>query len=154
MSGHDDTTSGAPVVDFHSGVGDKLAYTCRLLRKACRSGQRVFVLGEALDLARLDQLLWVFDPGEFIAHVRLAGGQAPPPHLQRSPVWLGTGVQALQADQVLVNLGPDPVGDPGRCARLIEVVAHDAAAAASGRARWRHYKAAGLTLRNHQQDGR
>jgi len=154
VSGQTDPAAGLPAVDFHSGVGDKLAYTCRLLRKACRSGQRVFVLGTPLELARLDQLLWVFEPGEFIAHVRLAGPQPPPEHLQRSPVWLGTNLQAMQAGQVVVNLGPEPVDDPQRCARLIEVVAQDEVEVASGRARWRHYKAAGLDLRNHQQDGR
>ena len=34
-------------VDFHTGLADKLAYACRLLRKAHRSRARVVVTGDA-----------------------------------------------------------------------------------------------------------
>ncbi|HET6787048.1 MAG TPA: DNA polymerase III subunit chi, partial [Aquabacterium sp.] len=34
------------LVEFHHGMGDKLAYACRLLRKAYRSGSRVVVTGD------------------------------------------------------------------------------------------------------------
>ena len=44
-------------VDFHTGVADKLGYTCRLLRKAYRAGNQVVVAGAPEQLARLDGLL-------------------------------------------------------------------------------------------------
>ena len=33
-------------IEFHFNVHDKLAYTCRLLRKACRTGARAVVTAE------------------------------------------------------------------------------------------------------------
>ena len=57
-------------VAFHFGMADRLAYSCRLLRKASRAGARVVVTGEAATLDQLDRLLWVFDPLEFVPHWR------------------------------------------------------------------------------------
>lgn len=147
----------ADEIDFHTGVADKLGYACRLLRKAYRSGRPVLVLGRAADLARLDRLLWVFDPGEFIPHARWRpdADAARLARLARAAVWLSESLPAdhmLRPDQVVVNLGPEPVAEPDRCARLIELVAQDEADRAAGRERWRVYKAAGLGLRNHVQD--
>ena len=74
---------------FHSGVADKLGYTCRLLRKAWRAGNRVWVAGSVDQLARLDAMLWAFEPGEFIPHLRIRAGQAVAPLLAATPIWLG-----------------------------------------------------------------
>jgi len=53
-------------VEFHHGMTDKLAYACRLLRKAYRSGAGVLVTGDASTLKALDRQLWVFDDQEFL----------------------------------------------------------------------------------------
>ena len=47
---------------FHFGAPDKLAYACRLLRKAVRGGARVAVVAEATALAQLDVDLWGVSP--------------------------------------------------------------------------------------------
>ena len=50
-------------VDFHSNVPDKLAYACRLARKAYMAGNKVVVLAQ--DSAQLDALntaMWTFPP--------------------------------------------------------------------------------------------
>ncbi len=138
-----------PAVDFHTGVADKLAYTCRLLRKAYRAGNRVLVAGAPEQLNRLDSLLWTFDVGEFIPHGRLRAGQPVPAGLAPTPIWLvdlgeqGASADTLHAD-VLVNLGPDLAPGYARFARVIEIVG-DAPAddVAAGRQRWRQYVAAG-----------
>lgn len=140
-------------VDFHAGLDDKLAYACRLVRKAWRSGHEVTVTGEPADLARLDQLLWVFEPGEFIPHARLRAGAAVPPRLARTPVWLADRPSEAAARDVLVNLGPAPVGEAAAFTRLIELVGQDAADAAAGRQRWRQLREAGFTPRLHSRDG-
>ncbi len=75
-------------IAFHFNAPDKLAYACRLLRKAYRSQARVVVTGDAAQLARLDQLLWTFDVGEFIPHARLRAGEQPAPRLAPTPLWL------------------------------------------------------------------
>jgi len=138
-------------VDFHTGLADKLAYACRLLRKAQRSGARVVVTGDAALLARLDQLLWTFDPGEFIPHARLRAGERPAPRLARTPLWLAEQPADAGSCDVLVNLGPAALGDAPLPARTIELVARDDAEVAAGRQRWRAHLAAGCTPVNHPQ---
>ena len=144
-------------VDFHSGVADKLGYTCRLLRKAWRAGSRVLVAGSVLQLARLDALLWTFEPGEFIPHVRLRAGQSVTPLLARTPIWLldepaafsaGLFSRMAAAPGVLVNLGPGLAPSIDGFARVIEVVAGTPDELSSGRHRWRAHLAAGITPRN------
>lgn len=138
-------------VDFHTGLADKLPYACRLLRKAWRAGRRVVVTGDPQQLARLDQLLWTFDPGEFIPHARLRAGEQPAPHLQRTPLWLAEQPADAGACDVLVNLGPGVLGDDPLPARTIELVTADADEVAAGRQRWRRHVAAGRQPVNHPQ---
>ena len=169
--------AAAARVDFHTGVADKLGYTCRLLRKAWRAGSRVVVVGSPEQLSRLDALLWTFEAGEFIPHARLRAGQVVAPHLARTPIWLAdlpaevpadvpaeipaevpaevsSGVPAnLGQPAVLVNLGPGWVAGWERFPRVIEIVAEPADDVASGRQRWRQYLAAGITPDNYKQSG-
>ncbi len=151
-------------VDFHTGLAGKQPYACRLLRKAYRAGKRVVVTGDAAQLARLDQLLWTFDPGEFIPHARLRAGERPPPHLAPTPLWLAEQPADAGACDVLVNLGPGGLGDGSGDgsgngsgdaplpARTIELVARADDEVAAGRQRWRAHLAAGRAPVNHPQD--
>jgi len=139
-------------VDFHTGLGDKLAYACRLLRKAHRSRARVVVTGDAAQLARLDQLLWTFEPGEFIPHARLRAGERVSARLAPTPLWLAEQPADAGACEVLVNLGPAGLGDGPLPARTIELVARSADEVAAGRQRWRAHVAAGRAPVNHPQD--
>lgn len=141
----------ATAVEFFTGVDEPLAYVCRLLRKASRGQHKLVVCGAAADLARLDALLWTFDPGEFIAHARWRRDALPAAGMALTPVWLAddAGDAELRrqagADAVLVNLGPDALVDPAPWARVIEIVGADAQAAVNGRERWRAVQEAGLT---------
>ena len=136
-------------VIFHSGVTDKLAYTCRLVRKAWRSGQRVVVTGSADQLARLDSLLWTFEKGEFLPHARLRAGQALAAHLGRTPVLLADVATEAGHGEVLVNLGPLGVPGHGHFTRINELVADSDEDVQSGRQRWRAYLAQGVQPINH-----
>ena len=142
-------------LDFHTGVADKLGYTCRLLRKAWRAGHRVLVSGDAEQLARLDNLLWTFDVDDFVPHARWQGDVALAERLAPTPIWLLDDDLALPVElgefSVRVNLGPTAVADIAAHARLIEVVSDQADEAAAGRQRWRQYLAAGLKPVNHAQ---
>lgn len=139
-------------VAFHSGVADKLGYTCRLLRKAWRAGNRVWVAGSVDQLARLDAMLWAFEPGEFIPHLRIRAGQAVAPLLAATPIWLGDTPADLPPDaapcNVLVNLGPGIASGFDQFARVIDIVAESADEVSAGRQRWRNYLAAGLQPKN------
>lgn len=131
-------------VAFHTSVPDKLDYTCRLLRKACRQGLRTAVVGDADALARLDQALWVFEQEEFVPHLRLRVGEQVNARNRRTPIWLLDDEQADVDAVVLVNLGPHVPSQTERYRRVVEVVALDADDARGGRERWRAYVARGL----------
>ncbi|MGA8514373.1 MAG: DNA polymerase III subunit chi, partial [Burkholderiaceae bacterium] len=111
-------------IAFHFNAPNKLAYTCKLLRKATLAGARVAVLGPPELLARLDLDLWAFSPQDFIAHARMPCSPEVQAH---TPVLLCEDATAHADHGVLVNLGvPLPHGFEG-FARLIEVVTHDEA---------------------------
>jgi len=136
-------------IAFHSGVPDKLAYACRLLRKAYRSNARVVVSGPSDLISRLDQMLWVFDDLEFIPHVRARG--ATPAQQSRTPIVLveeGSDAEPPHRD-VLLHLGANPAPDCERFTRVIEVVSTEAADRDAGRRRWREYEARGHALTHH-----
>lgn len=136
-------------VEFHTGVGDKLGFACRLLRKAWRKGVRVAVSGPVPLLAAIDRALWVDDERDFIPHLRLAPGAALPASAMRTPIWLIDGAVPDGAPGVRINLGaPVPV-DLERCTRIIEVLSTEAEDAQQGRQRWRDYKARGLHVVHH-----
>jgi DNA polymerase-3 subunit chi len=139
-------------VAFHFNVPDKMAYLCRLLRKAVNAGAKVAVIGDEATLAELDALLWTFAPHEFLAHC-MADAEA---HLlASSPIVLGPNVAApglaTWHHQVLLNLGPEVPEGFERYQRLIEVVSMDADDRLAARSRWKHYASGGHPLVRHDQ---
>lgn len=132
---------------FHFGAPDKLAYTCRLLRKAVGSGANVVLLADADALARVDADLWALSPTEFVPHAVVAG--AGPVH-NRSPLLLVTDIaQVPQQTGVLVNLTEAVPQGFERFARLIEVVSTDAQDRDLARQRWRYYTEQGYAIIRH-----
>jgi DNA polymerase-3 subunit chi len=138
-------------VEFHTGIGDKLGYACRLLRKAYRSGARVVVTAPAPWLATLDRELWTFADREFIPHLRVP--LPVPAAAARTPIWLVDGEPPAGAPGVLVNIGAPAPADPARFERIIEVLSADAEDLQPGRERWRAYVAAGLSPVRHGAPG-
>ena len=46
-------------IDFHFNTPEKLAYSCRLIRKAYRAQHRIWVFSDDSEqLQRLDKMLW------------------------------------------------------------------------------------------------
>jgi DNA polymerase III subunit chi len=140
-------------VAFHTGLADKAAYACRLLRKAWRQGARVVVTGAPEALNRLDVQLWTFEQDEFLPHARQRAGQARDALLDaRTPIWLADRVDDSHGadQQVLVNLGPALAPGFERFARVIELVGSDDDDVQAGRQRWREYVAAGCKPKKHE----
>jgi DNA polymerase-3 subunit chi len=135
-------------VEFHFNVGDKLAYGCRLLRKARTGGAKIMVTAEPHLLAQLDQMLWTFSNTEFLPHCR---ADAEALTLALTPIWLASSPAdpafASSPHDVLVNLGQHvPVGFE-RFERFIELVASAEEDRSSARQRWKHYKDRGYALK-------
>ncbi len=147
-----DAASDEPMtaIEFHFNVPDRMAYTCRLLRKAARQGAGVAVTGPAATLGLLDSLLWSFDAIEFVPHVRLRGGEKPAARLRRTPLWLVDQPEEAIHQPVLVNLGAEPPRGFETFPRLIEVVGSDDEERASGRGRWKHYASRGYPISRHE----
>jgi DNA polymerase-3 subunit chi len=134
-------------VAFHFNMPDKVAYACRLVRKASRAGTRVVVTGEAALLRALDTELWTFSPLEFIPHCH--AGHADAQVLAASPVVLADAPRGVPHHEVLVNLGgPVPEGFE-RFERLIELVSLQEEDRLQARARWKHYKDRGYAIVRH-----
>jgi len=131
-------------IEFHYGAPDKVAYACRMLRKAAGQGAKVAVTAEPEFLRELDTALWTFSALDFVPHC--AGG-APDAVLRASPIVLVATAAAAAHHQVLVNLGAEVPSGFERFERLIEVVATEEDDRQRARTRWKHYLSRGYELK-------
>jgi len=136
-------------VAFHFNAVDKLAYACRLLRKACASSARVMVTGDAEQMKLLDAQLWTFDAMSFVPHC-LSDSTAET--LAQTPVILtadGNLPASLPHHEVMINLGQSLIKGFETFERVIEVVCLDEQDKALARQRWKHYSERGYPLVRH-----
>lgn len=138
-------------VEFHHGMGDKLAYACRLLRKAYRAGAQVVVTADAATLQQLDRQLWVFEEHEFIPHVLAPADRMPAPHLHATPVWLSPDPAAAPGERsTLINLGQSLPAGMDRFERLFDIVSLEKSDRQEGRRRWKAYISMGWPVHQHE----
>ena len=138
-------------IDFHSNVGDSIAYACRLARKAYLSGQPLIVLAEPDRLKRFDEQLWTFKPLEFVPHCMADSALAA-----ETPVLLTASLESLVQDQqhqILLNLSVTVPPQFARFERLLEVVGNEEHELVAGRDRYRFYRYRGYVLNNYKQGG-
>ncbi len=130
-------------IDFHSNVPNKIAYACRLVRKARAAQCKIVLLGKDRgELTQLDQLLWSFSEQDFIPHVH-----AGDPLAAQTPVIL-TDSEAVELPHhhVLINLSGNTPEHFARFERMFEIISSDEADKAAGRDRYRFYKERGYPL--------
>lgn len=134
-------------IAFHFGAPDKVAYACRLLRKATAAGAKVRVLASPADCEEIDVGLWGVGPTDFVTHCLNASS---PSMRAQSRVILGESMSDTAADaSVLVNLDQAfPIGFE-RFERVIEVVSTDEEDRALARERWKQYTRLGYTITRH-----
>ena len=138
-------------VSFHFNVADRTGYTCRLVRKAARSGASVVLTGPPAALAHFDRALWTFDDLEFLPHAMPAPGQPLADRLRAATkVWLLQDAGEATQHDVLVNLGADAPAGFESFARLIEIVTPDDADRSAARLRWMHYATRGYAIVKHE----
>jgi len=136
-------------IDFHSNVADKIAYACRLTRKARAADSRIVLLArDRQEMMALDQALWTFSELEFLPHV-MAGD----PLAAQTPIILtDRGDAELPHYHVLVNLSTETPAHFARFERMIEIIAPDETEKAAGRERFRFYKQRGYPLTHFDAD--
>lgn len=137
-------------IEFHANVPDKLNFSCRLLRKAVRSGAKAVVVADAPLLAALDCLLWEYSSTEFLPHCTAA---APTQTMTLTPVLLTE--QLAQQGQyptgsILINLGQTIPANFEQFERLIEIASVEPEDRLAALGRWKHYKSRGYPLKRHE----
>lgn len=126
-------------IDFHTNVPDKVAYACRLVRKAWAAHNRVVLMtDDAAQLAQLNAALWTFSATDFLPH-----GSADDALAAVTPILLTDSDEAELPHthkQLLVNLSRRTPANVTQFARMIEVISSDEDDAAAGRKRYVAYK--------------
>ena len=136
-------------IEFHVNVPDKLHYSCRLLRKAYRTGAKAVVTAEPELLQQLDRLLWSYSGTEFLPHCR---SDSLAQTLAATPIWLAEQLDACltASGSVLINLGQQVPGGFERFERFIEVASSLEDDRLAARDRWKHYRDRGYALKRHE----
>ncbi len=123
---------------------------CKLIEKAYRQGHAIYLRTSSPEETKLlDDLLWTFRQGSFVAHEVCADPLAP----VEAPVLLGHGPAPEAMREVLVNLGAEVPEDYARFERLAEFIDEDEAVKRAGRVRYKAYKEAGYAPETHKLDG-
>lgn len=135
-------------IDFHTNVGDSLAYACRLVRKAYQAGEQAVVLAEPARLRAFDEMLWTFSPLDFVPHCMADSTLAGV-----TPIVLATDLERAPHHRVLLNLGAAVPPQFARFERLLEVIGDTPDELAAGRDRYRFYRDRGYALNNYKQGG-
>lgn len=136
-------------IDFHSNVPDRIAYACRLVRKARAAQCQVVVLaGNEGELRALDEALWTFSELDFLPHV-----PAGDPLAATTPVILADDDAAeLPHYDILINLSARTPACFARFQRLFEIISSTEAEKAAGRERYRFYQQRGYPLTHYTAD--
>ncbi len=138
-------------IDFHVNAPSKLAYACRLARKAYGAGARmVFYAADPRVLGEFDRLLWTFSALDFIPHCRVVDRLA-----DVTPIHLAGPDDAdrCRHHELLVHVEREQPSFFSRFERLIEVVAADGDDLDAARGRWKFYKDRGYPLARHDVAG-
>lgn len=118
---------------------------CLLAMMAWEQGHRVAVCTtDAAAARRLDELMWEEPAGRFLPHDAGADDGGAPVQ-----ILAGHGAIGAQRDLV-INLCPEPVPEPGRFARLCEIVPADPAHRDTSRSKFRMYRDSGLSPKSHK----
>jgi DNA polymerase-3 subunit chi len=128
-------------VAFHFNAPDKVAYACRLLRKAYVKGASLFVLTAPRDEKRLDAALWTLAQDAFIPHCLSSDQDLVK---SRSRIEIGVVLPASPSAQVLVNLQGQWVEGWAQFEKVVEVVSLDETDRLDARERWRRYRGDGV----------
>ena len=130
-------------IDFHSNIPDKIAYACRLVRKARAADCRIVLYADnRAQLSALDEALWTFSELDFLPHVMADEALAA-----HTPVVLADNDRlTLPHHQVLINLSSVTPSYFAEFERMFEIVSSEVADTSAGRDRYRFYQQRGYPL--------
>lgn len=124
---------------------DRHHFACRLIEKAYKLGNSVWLRLDEDAVAELDASLWAFKPESFVPHAPFTPGA----RLSDCPVWLMTQLPTGACD-LLVNLALSPMEPPQTAGRVVELVNQDAAILQLTRSQYARYKALNWSINTHK----
>jgi len=134
-------------IDFHFNTPEKLAYSCRLIRKAYRAQHRIWVFSDDSEqLQRLDKMLWRFSAIDFITHV-----MHDHPLASKTPIVLGHSLQGSESFTIAIHLGSVLPQGFSSFERWIEVVGRDEADRQQARKRYALSRSQGYPIHHFAQ---
>jgi DNA polymerase-3 subunit chi len=124
-------------IDFHTNILDKLAYACRLARKAYGARAKIVVLADSPEQAdALNAAMWTVSDTDFIPHVMAGDVLAA-----QTPIVITDNEDSeLPHHDMLVNLTRRRPRNFAQFARVFEIISIDEEDAAEGRKRYIAYK--------------
>ena len=139
-------------IEFHVNLPDKLHFSCRLLRKAVRSGAKAIVVADPPTLVQLDRLLWEFSSTDFLPHCMAS---APKQTRARTPILLVDQLERHEeraAGSILINLGQPIPANFEQFERFIDIASVESEDRLAALARWKHYKTRGYPLKRYNAE--
>ncbi|HRH78253.1 MAG TPA: DNA polymerase III subunit chi [Cellvibrionaceae bacterium] len=124
---------------------ERYHFACRLIEKAYKLGNKVWLRLDEEALDELDERLWTFKPESFVPHVRFAPGTP----MDDGLVWLVTQLPEGRCD-LLVNLASSPLEPPQEAGRVVELVTQDAQVLQLTRQQYARYKALNWAINTHK----
>ena len=121
-----------------------LLLVCELAKRAFAAELPTLVLArDAAQAEALDDLLWAFDPDEYLPH-QIAGSDEGD---DDAPILIATPDMDVPARPLMLNLRD--AAPSGSFERVLEVVPADPAARDPLRERWKHYQALGFEVKKY-----
>lgn len=118
----------------------RIQFACRLVEKARTLEHQIFIQADTAEQARrLDDMLWQFKPGSFIAHALTQ---------QTSPgdaVTISVRLEDATHNDMVINLSREALAGHLQFARINEIVGADKPSLEQGRQRYRFYSENGHT---------
>ncbi len=132
-------------IDFYTHCADRYEVASRLVAKAwaLHGAVRVLTAG-AQATGEFGRFLWLWPATGFFPHCQLAS-----PLAAETPIVVDHALDHDGPAAVLINLHALPPPFFSRFERLAEIVGCDDVDLASGRERWKFYKARGYEIRSH-----
>ncbi|MBC8007478.1 MAG: DNA polymerase III subunit chi [Prolixibacteraceae bacterium] len=129
-------------IKFFFNVEHKMAFACRLAKKAYDGGRKLVVYAPQESMAdEFDRMLWSFSKHTFIPHVR-----ASHPLSASTPIIVAHSEGDFSHSEALLNLGDAPPPFFSRFQALREIVLADEEDRARARVRAKYYRSRGFEV--------
>ncbi len=135
-------------VDFYvltTPALDARHLACRLALMSWERGHHTTVIADnRIAASEIDALMWKSPPNRFLPHELDTESKATV-----SPIVI-TLLSQLKETEVVINLCPEPIPEPARFKRLLEIVPQQATERENSRQKFRNYREQGITPRMHE----